>query len=64
MRNVGIDVGTGNIVAVELEDGELVSICRVCGQKWKIIVEEGDYYLVQLPKNARFEFEDKLKVEE
>lgn len=42
----------------------LVEICKICGQKWEITIEDGMPTLRQLPKDTRFEIEDKLKAED
>ena len=46
-----------------IDNGTIYSICRICGQKWKIDIVDGDIELKKLPKKTRFEFDDKLKVE-
>ena len=47
----------------DMVNGTIVSICRVCGQKWKVSAVDGEIELHKLPKSTRFEFDDKLKVE-
>ena len=45
-------------------NGTMYTICHKCGQKWRINIVDSEIEYTKLPKNTRFKFEDKLKVEE
>lgn len=47
----------------DLKDGILYPICRICGQKWKISIENGNIIYHKISKSTRFDFDDKLKAE-